>query len=75
MVWDPTQAGRSKIYANYGRYYEQIPLDIADRELTVASGLLGWHDFDCDPFGKRPRPLQRRTTGAPRGPPSQNWRQ
>src|SRR5262249_37374884 len=31
VIWDPTQAGRSKIYANYGRYYEQIPLDIADR--------------------------------------------
>ena len=22
FVWDPTQQGRSKIFANYGRYYE-----------------------------------------------------
>jgi hypothetical protein len=34
VIWDPTQAGGPKVYANYGRYYEQIPLDIADRELT-----------------------------------------
>jgi outer membrane receptor protein involved in Fe transport len=31
VVWDPTQQGRSKIFANYGRYYEYIPLDISDR--------------------------------------------
>ncbi len=30
----PTQQGRSKIFANYGRYYEYIPLDIADRALS-----------------------------------------
>jgi len=52
VVWDPTQQGRAKIYANYGRYYEQIPLDIADRELTVASGLIAYHDYNCDPLGK-----------------------
>ncbi|HUM13697.1 MAG TPA: TonB-dependent receptor [Myxococcaceae bacterium] len=52
LVWDPTQQGRSKIYANYGRYYEQIPLDIADRELTTASGLVVYHDYNCDPLGR-----------------------
>ena len=52
LVYDFTQQGRSKIYANYGRYYEQIPLDIADRELTVASGLIAYHDYNCDPLGK-----------------------
>ena len=34
VVWDPTQQGRSKIFANYGRYYENIPLDISDRALS-----------------------------------------
>ena len=31
LVYDFTQAGRSKIFANYARYYETVPLDIADR--------------------------------------------
>ncbi len=31
VVYDITQQGRSKIYANFARYYESIPLDISDR--------------------------------------------
>lgn len=31
LVWDPTQKGRAKIYGNYSRYYQSIPLNIADR--------------------------------------------
>ncbi|HSO40983.1 MAG TPA: TonB-dependent receptor, partial [Labilithrix sp.] len=31
LVWDPTQGGHSKIYGNYARYYQQLPLNIADR--------------------------------------------
>jgi outer membrane receptor protein involved in Fe transport len=29
LVWDFTQQGRSKIYASYARYYENVPLDLA----------------------------------------------
>lgn len=31
VVWDPTQRGRAKIYGNFARYYQSIPLNIADR--------------------------------------------
>lgn len=31
LVFDPTQKGRSKLYANYARYYQSIPLNIMDR--------------------------------------------
>ena len=31
LVYDPTNEGRSKIYGHYGKYYESIPLDLADR--------------------------------------------
>ena len=31
-VWDFLGGGRSKLFANWGRYYEQIPLDITDRQ-------------------------------------------
>jgi hypothetical protein len=27
-VWDVTKTGRSKLYANWGRFYENIPMDI-----------------------------------------------
>ncbi|HZX40873.1 MAG TPA: TonB-dependent receptor, partial [Myxococcaceae bacterium] len=49
VVWDPTQQGRAKIYANYGRYYEYIPLDISDRALSSSQGVIqGVHD--CNPL-------------------------
>ena len=31
VIYDPTRSGRSKIAANWGRYYEMIPLDMAGR--------------------------------------------
>jgi outer membrane receptor protein involved in Fe transport len=34
LVYDFTQQGRSKIFANYARYYENVPISIADRSLT-----------------------------------------
>jgi hypothetical protein len=33
VMYDWTKEGRSKIYANFGRYYENIPMDINDRSL------------------------------------------
>jgi len=47
FVWDPTQRGRSKIFANYGRYFEAVPLDIADRALSGESIIFANHV--CDP--------------------------
>jgi hypothetical protein len=34
LIYDFTNQGRSKLYVNYGRYYESIPLDLADRALS-----------------------------------------
>ena len=40
-IWDPTNTGKSKVYFNYGRFYENIPQDINIRafggELTAFS--------------------------------------
>jgi hypothetical protein len=47
IVWDPTQQGRAKLFANYGRYYEDIPLDISDRALSGESQIAANHA--CDP--------------------------
>ena len=34
VLWDPTNQGRSKVYANFARYYQSMPLNIADRALS-----------------------------------------
>jgi hypothetical protein len=34
VIYDFTQQGRSKLFANYARYFEAVPIDIADRSLT-----------------------------------------
>ncbi len=34
LIYDFTQQGRSKLYANFARYYESVPIAIADRALT-----------------------------------------
>lgn len=57
VIYDFTQQGRSKLFANFARYYEGVPLDMADRSFpsepqspsvhnskTSASGAMG-----CDP--------------------------
>jgi len=54
VIYDPTQQGRSKIYANFSRYYQSIPLNIADRALSgenqvTLQRLVGG---ECDPASK-----------------------
>ena len=39
VVWDPTRSGRSKVFANYGRYYARVPNDLAARALSSDSSL------------------------------------
>jgi hypothetical protein len=33
FVWDPTQEGKAKIFAHWGRFYENIPMDLNVRSL------------------------------------------
>jgi len=73
VVWDPTQQGRAKLYANYARYYENIPLDIADRELTTVPGLVGLHRYDCDPLGRGVANCDAHTFVFFPTAPSQHW--
>jgi hypothetical protein len=39
FVWDPTQKGRAKIRANFGRYYQSMTLQLADRAGTPEPGI------------------------------------
>jgi len=34
LIYDFTGRGLSKVYASYGRFYEYVPLDLADRSLS-----------------------------------------
>ena len=48
FVWDVANNGKSKVYANYGRFYESIPMDIQFR--SFGGELLGFqYNFDPTP--------------------------
>ena len=34
FVWDPSSTGRSKVFGSYGRYYEEIPMDLVIRSFS-----------------------------------------
>ena len=38
---DPFGKGKTKIYYNFGRFHEFIPLDLAERSLSAESGFIG----------------------------------
>ena len=52
LIWDPTQSGRSKLMVNYARYFQSVPLNLADRAGSGEPGLLSTHSNAvgaCDP--------------------------
>jgi hypothetical protein len=52
LIWDPTQQGRAKIFANYARYYENMPLSIGEASLTGEGLLKASHPaVGVDQFG------------------------
>ncbi len=62
FVWDPSANGKTKVYANYGRFYENIPQDINIRafggEVTAFS-----YNLSPDPANFLPDPASlRRST-------------
>jgi hypothetical protein len=46
ITWDPTGAGRAKVYGNYGRYFAKIPNDLAARALSADAGVTRADYFD-----------------------------
>ena len=45
-IWDVANNGRSKLYANYGRFFEAIPMDI---NLRSFGGEIGLQSNNLDP--------------------------
>jgi hypothetical protein len=59
FVWDVANNGKSKVYANYGRFYESIPMDIQFR--SFGGELLGFaYNFDPTPKAYKPDPAAPR---------------
>jgi Carboxypeptidase regulatory-like domain/TonB dependent receptor-like, beta-barrel len=64
VVWDPTNTGRGKVFANYGRYYARVPNDLASRALSSDATITA--DY-FDPNLTRPVPDGTVTTNATNG--------
>ncbi|XXX71598.1 TonB-dependent receptor [Sorangium sp. So ce134] len=43
VVYDITQQGRSKVFANFARYYESVPLDMMDRAFGDERNIRSFH--------------------------------
>jgi Carboxypeptidase regulatory-like domain/TonB dependent receptor len=50
IIYDFTQSGRSKLFANFARFYESVPLDAIDRSIPGERQFTSTHDATiCDP--------------------------
>jgi hypothetical protein len=49
VIYDFTQQGRSKLFANYARFYENVPLDMADLSFPQQQLLAATYNAPCDP--------------------------
>ena len=47
VVYDPTQEGRSKLFASYARYFENIPLGLADGAISGEPSILATYGANC----------------------------
>jgi hypothetical protein len=74
VIYDPTQSGRAKVFGNYARFYESVPLDMADRALSGESGVTASQRAGCpdiSPNGPCVGPAPNRLPGT--GNPPNNY--
>jgi hypothetical protein len=78
-IYDPTQKGRAKVFASFARYYESVPLDIADRALSGDPQITSLHTKDtCNPLSQSQQQNECRTNAGRLGlgdlyDPNQTW--
>ena len=65
LVWDFTERGLGKMFVNYGRFYQSIPLTINDRQFAGEGVFTGGETTDCAQAalqpGGRPVPIPQAT--------------
>ena len=71
-TWDPTRKGRSKIYAQFGRFYQSIPMGINDRAFSGEGLLVGYRRWWW-PSRSRARRVRCRTLGSQVGACLLRW--
>jgi hypothetical protein len=49
FIVDPTGSRKTKIFANWGRFFEKVPQDIAVRAMTTESSYLNIYSFGAPP--------------------------
>jgi hypothetical protein len=60
LVWDPGADGHSKVYGSFGRYYEQIPMDLVVRSFSFERQT---RIFNYSPTSTTPDPDAERDLG------------
>ncbi|KFA88199.1 TonB-dependent receptor [Archangium violaceum] len=51
LIVDPTRAGRSRLFASYARYFENIPLNLIDNTFPIEPRVLSRKSAEvCDPL-------------------------
>jgi hypothetical protein len=51
LIVDPTTTGKSKLFANFARYYESVPLDMVDRQFPGERQVTSYRDAAmCNPL-------------------------
>jgi hypothetical protein len=48
VIYDPTHEGRAKLFFNFARYYESVPVHLADASLSGTPNIVSTHPGDCD---------------------------
>ena len=78
FIWDFTRNGRSKLYANYARYYENVPLLVAGMAFGSVSVLQARYapaSGDCNPTNSITASCRSKDKLASGGlPPNPSWR-
>jgi Carboxypeptidase regulatory-like domain/TonB-dependent Receptor Plug Domain len=67
LIYDWTGRGLSKVYASYGRFYEYVPLDLADRALSSETQVTYSTNGSNCTNPKDPRTCQIQAGGQPGG--------
>jgi hypothetical protein len=74
LLYDWTKEGRSKVYGNFGRFYESIPMDINNRAFggeTVVEPAWGWANQCGAPYADLGDSNTPRLPGDPESCPTQ----
>ena len=62
VIWDPTKDHKSRVFASYGRFYEQIPMDLVIRSFSYERQP---RIINYDPLSNIPDPAAESDHGSP----------